>query len=265
MTPQERVIARAENEIGYLEKATNAQLDDKTANAGKGNYTKYARDLDNLGDVYNGKKNGYDWCDVFVDWCFIMEFGEETGMALLCQAYKGLGAGTKYSRQYYANKGQLFDDPQPGDQCFFGDNSSIWHTGIVTGVKNGRVYTIEGNTSGASGVVSNGGGVAAKSYPVGYIYFKGFGRPDWSLVEEDDDMDISKLTDEQILELWNRTMTVVGKQPGSAWSQSDRDWAVGKGLFKGGDDLDGDGNPDFKWKVPPTREELAAVLHRNEG
>ena len=54
------VIDLAEQEVGYLEKASNANLDDKTANAGSGNYTKYARDLYNAG-YYNGNKNGYAW------------------------------------------------------------------------------------------------------------------------------------------------------------------------------------------------------------
>lgn len=52
-------IARAE--IGYLEKATNANLDSKTANAGMNDWNKYARDLDKT-NLYNGKKNGYWWC-----------------------------------------------------------------------------------------------------------------------------------------------------------------------------------------------------------
>ena len=44
-----RVIQVAENEIGYLEKNDKSNLDDKTANAGNKNYTKYARDLDTPG------------------------------------------------------------------------------------------------------------------------------------------------------------------------------------------------------------------------
>lgn len=42
MTAIERVIATARAEIGYIEKATNSQLEGKTANAGSGNWTKYA-------------------------------------------------------------------------------------------------------------------------------------------------------------------------------------------------------------------------------
>ena len=52
------IIALAQNEIGYLEKASNSQLDSKTANAGYNNFTKYARDLDNIPGFFNGPKNG---------------------------------------------------------------------------------------------------------------------------------------------------------------------------------------------------------------
>lgn len=68
MTPVQRVLATARSENGYLEKATNAQLEDKTANAGYNNWNKFAAFLDDLEVVYNGKKNGYAWCDCFVDY-----------------------------------------------------------------------------------------------------------------------------------------------------------------------------------------------------
>ena len=38
-----KVVELALNEVGYREKASNAQLDSKTANAGHNNFTKYAR------------------------------------------------------------------------------------------------------------------------------------------------------------------------------------------------------------------------------
>lgn len=183
MTAVERLLNTARAEIGYHEKASNSQLDDKTANSGTKNWTKYARDLDKLGTIYNGKKNGYDWCDVFVDWCFITTFGEELGMALLCQQYNGLGAGVKYSAQYYKAQGQFHESgPEPGDQIFFvkrsgGAVTSWQHTGIVERVEGGKLYTIEGNTSG--------GQVARKSYDIGSASIGGYGRPDWELVPEE--------------------------------------------------------------------------------
>lgn len=180
-----KVIAVAEAEVGYLEKATNSDLDDKTANAGSNNYTKYARDLAAY-PFYNGSKTGVAWCDVFVDWCFVQAYGLEAAKKLTCQtmaASKNCGAGCKYSRQYYQNNGQLFASPEPGDQIFFysSDKSSISHTGLVYKVDSSYVYTIEGNTSSASGVVANGGAVAKKKYALSYARLAGFGRPDWDM------------------------------------------------------------------------------------
>ena len=60
------IVAIALAEVGYREKATNSMLNDKTANSGSNNWTKYARDLAAAG-YYNGNKNGYAWCDCFVD------------------------------------------------------------------------------------------------------------------------------------------------------------------------------------------------------
>ena len=182
----EKLIDIAKNEIGYLEKKTNSQLDDKTANAGSGNYTKYARDLDNIPGFYNGKKNGFAWCDVFVDWCFVQAFGVDKAKSLLLQPNKSLGAGCHYSAQYYKNAGQFFNTPKKGDQIFFYDSSNgIGHTGIVVNVDSSYVYTIEGNTSSDPGVVPNGGSVNDKKYKLSYSRIAGYGRPkyDDSIVE----------------------------------------------------------------------------------
>ena len=69
MSKPSDIVAIALAEVGYREKASNAYLDDKTANAGVANWTKYARDLAKAG-YYQANKNGYAWCDVFTDWCF---------------------------------------------------------------------------------------------------------------------------------------------------------------------------------------------------
>ena len=178
------VIKIALAEVGYLEKESNKSLDSDTANAGDGNYTKYARDLDNISGFYNGRKNGYAWCDVFVDWCFVQAFGVEKAKELLCQPSKSSGAGCYYSMNYYKNKGQLHFSPKIGDQIFFKNSSgSITHTGLVYDIDNNYVYTVEGNTSGASGVVANGGGVCKKKYSLIYDYIAGYGRPTYDVPE----------------------------------------------------------------------------------
>ena len=59
MLYRDEVLRVAENELGYREKATNRALDSKTANAGTGNWTKYARDLWNADPrFYQSNKNG---------------------------------------------------------------------------------------------------------------------------------------------------------------------------------------------------------------
>lgn len=187
MTAQERLIAAAQEQEGYLGKKSNAQLDDLEANAG-GLWNKFARDMDALGDFYNGRKNGYDWCDVFVDWCFVRTFGVELARKLTCQPKYSLGAGTKYSMDYYKARGRFFMTPQPGDQIFFGTATVTSHTGLVAAVKDGYVHTVEGNAGSPSAV-------RLCKYSLRYAKIKGYGRPDWSLVPEeteDDEMVIYK-------------------------------------------------------------------------
>ena len=57
---QDKVIKIAILEDGYLEKASNAQLDSKTGNAGYNNHTKYARDHAKWG-TYQASKQGLPW------------------------------------------------------------------------------------------------------------------------------------------------------------------------------------------------------------
>lgn len=184
MSARDKLIALALGEEGYLEKASSSQLDIKTANAGHGNYTKYARDMDAIEGFYNGKKQGFPWCSVFIAWCFVQCFGVEKAMRLLCQEEYSAGAGCTYAAQYFQSRGQLhFKDPQPGDQIFFGTAADCYHIGIVYKVDNDNVYTIEGNTSSAPGVDANGGAVCRKVYSKNYGRIYAYGRPDWNIAD----------------------------------------------------------------------------------
>lgn len=254
MTAVDRLLATARAEIGYLEKASNSQLDSKTANAGSKNYTKYARDLDKTG-LYNGPKNGLAWCDIFVDWCFVQTFGLETARKLTNQPMDGCGAGCTYSAQYYQRAGRFFmTDPQPGDQIFFTGSAGMAHTGLVEKVAGGRVYTIEGNTSSAAGVVPNGGAVAAKSYALTYSRIGGYGRPDYSIIEEDDDM----MTLDQFKQLMAELRREYQDNDASAWSAEARQWALDNGLVAGGSAAGFNG----MWEDFLTREQMVVLLYR---
>ena len=146
-----QLVAIAEAEIGYHEKATNANLDSKTANSGKGNYTKYSRDLHKAG-YYNGNKQSFDWCDQFVDWCFYQLCGRNKDKAEYLECQTGnLGAGCGYSLKYYKAAGRFDKTPKVGDQIFFKYNLNdvsytADHTGIVVRVTDSLVETIEGNS-----------------------------------------------------------------------------------------------------------------------
>lgn len=264
LTAIERLIATAKAEEGYLEKATNAQLDSKTANAGSNNWTKYARDLDNIGNIYNGKKNGYAWCDVFVDWCFIKTFGVDLAMRLLCQPYGGAGAGCTYSVQYYKQKDQFHKrNPQAGDQIFFTNDGgkTSYHTGLVIAVGNGKVYTIEGNTSSAPGVVPNGGCVRTKSYNLTATYICGYGRPDWSLVGDSVEQEDEDMTLDRFKELMKEYRAELQDNDCGTWSKDAREWAIANGIISGTGN-NANGEPNYAWADQLTREQAAALFYR---
>ena len=113
-------------------------------------------------------------------WCFVQAYGEQTAKALLCQPDNdNCGAGCESARNYFKRRSQLFETPAVGDMIFFWNSAKqeASHTGIVYKVDTQHVYTIEGNTSSASGVVANGGAVAAKRYQLNHHKIAGYGRP----------------------------------------------------------------------------------------
>lgn len=169
----DKVISIAEAEVGYLEKKSNSQLYDKTANAGSANYTKYGKEMH---DIYPTVMDfPASWCDAFCDWCFYKAYGVSTAKSLIGGNFDDY---TVASAQMYKNKGAWHtSNPKIGDQIFFKNSTRICHTGLVYKVDNKYVYTIEGNTSGASGVIANGGGVCKKKYLLSYENIAGYGRP----------------------------------------------------------------------------------------
>ena len=177
----ETMLRAALGEVGYLEKRSNAYLNDKTANAGSANYTKYGAWYD------GGSLQGQPWCDMFVSWCAEMA-GEAAAVG--CYAY------VPSHIQFFKGKGQYFargaKTPQPGDIIFFREES---HEGIVESISGGCVHTIEGNTSGGSTLVANGGGVHQKTYALTSSYILGYGRPAYSgttQVTNKEEFDVAK-------------------------------------------------------------------------
>lgn len=181
MTAVDKLIAVAEDQIGYLEKKSNKDLDSKTANAGSNNYTKYNRDLKAWTGV--GYINA-QWCQAFVDWCFIRAFGVEDAKKLLYvfTNYTPTGSDAFKKMGRYIKRGK--GTPKRGDVIYFYSSSKgrIGHVGIVYKVSGKTVYTIEGNTSGASSLITNGGGVRKKSYSMSSSYIDGYGSVDYAAI-----------------------------------------------------------------------------------
>ncbi len=186
MTMIDRLIEQASKWNGYLEKKSNAYLDDFTKNAGSNNYTCFNRDY--CATKVAGGSINMQWCAAFVSMCFVYEFGLEKAQELLC---KNLHCYTPYGAQYFKDKGRYIKRgqglPKRGDVVFFYSSSKgrIGHVGIVYNVSGNTVYTIEGNTSGANYLVTNGGGVKKKSYSLGSSYIDGYGRPTYDDVDND--------------------------------------------------------------------------------
>ena len=153
------VVYAAQSQVGYLEKASNKDLDSFTANPGNYNWTKY-------GKWYG--LNPAEWCDMFVSWCAYTA-GESSAVSKF--------AYVPSHRQWFQNRGQYFArgaaTPKAGDIIFFGNSD---HIGIVESCYNGYVHTIEGNTKNSAGQ----GGCFRKSYALSNSYIQGYARPAYS-------------------------------------------------------------------------------------
>ena len=177
-----KLIEIANAEVGYLEKRSNAQLYDKTDNAGSDNYTKYWAEV-------KPSYQGQPWCAAFVTWCFVQAFGQEKAKLLL----------KHYPYVYCPTMASLFtlhSNPKTGDIVIFKRGGEFVHTGIVTGVNGDYFETIEGNTSGGSAIIANGGGVCKKGYYNSKLPGTKFIRPDYMAVESEDEELMSKEYDD---------------------------------------------------------------------
>ena len=157
-----KLLEAAAKEIGYA------------SSVGKNN--KYAKYMDSVTNYYNGKKNGFDWCEVFVDYMFLVTFGNPKGRLMVRQPEKSLGAACPYSANYYIKAGAWSSKPEKGAQAFLGKRGDEYHTGIVESFTSSTVTLIEGNAGGGNGKVMR------RTWNISN--FSGFGIPDWSQVAE---------------------------------------------------------------------------------
>ena len=143
------LIKIAIDELGYKEKASNKDLYDKTANAGSGNYTKYAYEINkDYPNLLNGNKQGCAYCAIFVLWCSLKVFGYDNTRKMLSIPEKSAAAGVTYLYAYMKKANKVGKTPRVGSFIIFGTKENdLKHVGIVESFDSTYVNTIEGNTS----------------------------------------------------------------------------------------------------------------------
>lgn len=195
MTTVEKVLAAARQELGNTESPAGSKR------------TKY-------GKWYG--LDGQPWCMMFVQWCF-----DQAGMPLPYRTASCSGLLTWYQRN---RPGSVYKTPAPGDIIIY----SFGHTGIVESTGSGTITAIEGNASpGAAGSQSNGGMVCRRTRKTSAV--TAYIRPDY----EEDDMNIDKLTDSELVRLADRMQEALSKRTASPALAAELAEAKARGITDG--------------------------------
>lgn len=153
----------------YLEKKTEAYLDDFTKNAGSNNYTKFARDVNNWGQP---GCQAQPWCAEFQFWKLVKILGITKALQIMGGGFYNCQSITQWAKK----KGTWHSTPKNGALIIFRDGS---HIGSVRTFSKTYVYTNEGNTSSATGVIANGGSCRNKQYLLSDPVIDGYVWIDW--------------------------------------------------------------------------------------
>ena len=164
--------------IDYASLLVSIALEEEGYVEGANNYSKY-------GEWY-GQKYGKEfangaWCAMFVSWCA----NQANISTTIIPEYALCSAGEQWfkSRDAFGYKGEY--TPKTGDIVFF-TSAGAGHTGIVVKCENGKLYTIEGNTSNMC---------AQRSYDLNYKTITGYGTPKYPVYTgEKIDFDVSSST-----------------------------------------------------------------------
>lgn len=153
-------------QVGYLEKRSNSNLDSKTGNAGYNNYTKYSRDVNNMGLM---GCQGQPWCATYQFWICAQVFGKSKALEIMGNGFYNCNSVKAHAKA----KGTWHSTPKLGALVIFRNGA---HIGRVIAISGNTIRTNEGNTSsgGLNNVEANGGCVAEKSYTIGNSQIDGY-------------------------------------------------------------------------------------------
>lgn len=153
----------------YLEKRTNAYLDDFQKNSGYNNYTKFARDVNSWGQP---GCQGQPWCAEYQFWKLAKVLGITRALQIMGGGFYNCVSITNWAKK----KGTWHSTPKNGALIIFRSGS---HVGSVRKYDKTYVYTNEGNTSSVAGVVANGGACRNKQYKLTDSAIDGYVWIDW--------------------------------------------------------------------------------------
>lgn len=202
MATAKEILAVARSELGYREDPPGTNL------------TKYGK--------WFGL-NGNPWCMMFIQWVFF-----QAGAYELLPAHTGsCGA---FMRAAQAQGRWIIDGYRPGDIVIYnfpGNNVLTDHCGIVVTALTTGIRAIEGNTGAESD--ANGGQVQERTRPTKFIL--GAHRPDYD--EEEEMFDISKLTDQEVMQLAERMQAVLASRAVSSALAAEVEEAKALGITDG--------------------------------
>ncbi len=136
--------------------------------------------LGEVGNDYSKYGLASDWCGAFVSWCARQSNISETEIKTYYSVWQGI--------QWFDSQGRFKESsyrggnyiPNVGDIIFINWNGLLGyydgnHTGLVTRVENGKVYTVEGNTNGYGSIFWQNSVVSEQSYSLNSKVITGYG------------------------------------------------------------------------------------------
>lgn len=207
---------------GYLEKKSNAYLDDFKKNAGYNNYTKFARDVNSWGQP---GCQAQPWCAEYQFWKLVNVLGITRALQIMGGGFYNCKSVTNHAK----SNGTWRSSPKVGALVIFRNGS---HVGSVRSFNSNTIYTNEGNTSSAAGVVANGGAVRNKSYAINDPAIDGYVWIDWG-------------TDKPATSIWKATGTATSTVDDLYVRETPNGYVLGK--LNKGDRVEINGEKSGMW------------------
>ena len=245
--PRTDIVNIALSQVGYQESTYMKELSGEIV--GNVNFTEY-------GQWYDMQDQ---WCAMFVSWCAALAGIGEDVVPKHSYTPNGLyWLKDKWGRAYSRAKVEAgVYTPQPGDLIYFkssGSKATTNHVGVVTGYRDGVVYTVEGNTASPA-IFSSGGTVAHKSYAITNQYIVYICSPDYGKTAAVIENGVETRTVEEKQAALNRALGLLESGGAEGYSvlgrTADGKLTLGCGQWYGQQALDlvrriGGSNPDLE-------------------